>query len=248
MAQPASPLDVQPGVLPLWDIDAALARLPAEQRAKVAWAKAPALAALDRLEGEPLTDELLAEVAGVLAKPLAAVTSALWQTLASRDAWQSLAESGHRDDAALMNSFLTSEDARDTLAWCLGFVRSLVAFTSVASAEVMAQLRGDELTHALAQPQNVALLRAEAALLGARRLAHRDGDPERAAELIDAAFMLLCEVQDSMRHDGLWLSPFVAESPDERAERTLRYARQVRDALSEDDVETLDAARLRSLR
>ena len=92
MAQPASPLDVQPGVLPLWDIDAALARLPAEQRAKVAWAKAPALAALDRLEGEPLTDELIAEVAAVIAKRLAAVTSAQWQSIDIREAWQSLAE------------------------------------------------------------------------------------------------------------------------------------------------------------
>lgn len=246
MAQPASPLDVRPGVLPLLDIDAALARLPAEQRAKVAWAKAPALDALSRLDNEALTDDLLEDVAKAFAKPLMAVTSALWEVLATREAWQSELEASFRDDTALMSDFLGDrEDTQDTLNWCLGFVRRLSELTSMVSIQVLGK---DDLSRTTEQPQFVVLMKAEVALLAALHIARGSGDPERAAELIDLAFIALCQVQDELRKDGLWLSPFVAESPDERAERTLRYARHVRDALSEDDAETLDAARLRSLR
>ena len=81
-----------------------------------------------------------------------------------------------------------------------------------------------------------------------RRMSPSSSSASRAAELLEAAFMFLCELQDRLRQDGLWLNPFVGESPDERAERTLRYARQAREALSEDDAETLDAGRLRTLR
>lgn len=249
MAQPASPLDVRPGVLPLWDIDAALARLPAEQRAKVAWAKAPARAALSRLENEALTDELLEQVAKAFAKPLMAVTSALWEVLATREAWQTELEATFRDDTALMSRFLGGrEDAQDTLNWCLEFVRRLVELTSMVNIPLLGNHSQDELSRATERPQFVVLMKAEVALLAALQIARISGDPERVAELIDLAFVALCEVQDSMRQDGLWLNPFVAESPDERAERTLRYARQARNVLSEEDVETLDAARLRSLR
>lgn len=136
-AQPASPLDVRPGVLPLLDIDAALARLPAEQRAKVAWAKAPALDALSRLGSEVLTDDLL-DVAKAFAKPLMAVTSALWEALATREAWQSELEASFRDDIALMSQFFGDrEDTQDTLDWCLGFVRQLAELTSMVSTHVL---------------------------------------------------------------------------------------------------------------
>ncbi|MBI3200840.1 MAG: hypothetical protein HYZ29_04785 [Myxococcales bacterium] len=231
-------------MLPLWDIEAALARLPAELRAKVAWAKAPARAGLSRLESERPTNELLEEVAKVLAKPFIAVASALWKALASRDAWQSELESALRQDTALMNQFLADDDTRETLAWCLGFMRSLVGLTSIVNMEVLERLQEEQLASVVEQPQFIVLMKAEAALLGTLQIARNGGDPQRTAELIDLAFMLLCEMQDGLRRDGSWLNPFVGESAEERAERTLRYARQVRDVLSEDDVEVLDAARL----
>ena len=248
VAQTAFPPTVRPSVLPLWDFEAALRRLPAELRATVAWTKAPALAALARLESEPLTDHLLEDVGMALGRPLVAVTSALWKALASRDAWQSELESALRQDTALMNQFLADTDARETLAWCLGIVRSLVGLTSIVNMDVLERLHEEELASVVQQPQFVLLMKGQAALLGALQVARNHGDPGRAAELLEAAFMFLCELQDRLRQDGLWLNPFVGESPDERAERTLRYARQAREALSEDDAETLDAGRLRTLR
>ena len=147
-----------------------------------------------------------------------------------------------------MNQFLADTDARETLAWCLGIVRSLVGLTSIVNMDVLERLHEEELASVVQQPQFVLLMKGQAALLGALQVARNHGDPGRAAELLEAAFMFLCELQDRLRQDGLWLNPFVGESPDERAERTLRYARQAREALSEDDAETLDAGRLRTLR
>lgn len=248
MAQPALPLNVRPGVLPLWDIDAALERLPAEMRASLQWTAGATRRALARLAIEPLTDALLDDVARSFWKPMNEVTRALRKVLATRDAWQSQIEDALRDDTELMNDFLASDNTRDTLAWCLGFFRALFGLMSNIDIQRAQYPDERELAAFLGQPPMSLLMRAEACLLGALRIARDKGDEQRAEELVDVAFLALCSVQDEFQREGLGFKPFADETPAERAERALRYARHVREGLSEADAELMESARMHDLR
>lgn len=248
MAQPAYLNPLRSPLLPVWDLEGALTRLPAEMRAQVAWTKAPAEAALARLAAEPITDSLLEEVARAITRPVVTVTTALWRTFAGRNAWQSELEATFRQNAVLLRAFVSSGESGDTLAWCQGFLRSLFSLTTVLDMDSWGSMRDEDLAPAIEHPDFLALMKAQASLLAALELARDKGDADRAAELIDVAFLELCELQDSLRRAGLWVSPFSGETPEERAERTLRYARQTRQSLSEHDVQVLEDARVRALR
>lgn len=248
MAQPALTLNARPGVLPLWDIDAALGRLPVEVRASLNWTSAAARQALDSLATEPLTDDLINDVTRSFWKPFEAVTRASRKLLATRDAWQTRMEHSLREDAELMNGFLTSDDSRETLAWCLGFFRALFGLISTVDFDRLQQWNEKDIAALSEQPGTLLLMRAEGCLLAALRIARDKRDEERAEELVDVAFLALCEAQDLFRHEGLWLAPFAGETPTERAERTLRYARHVREELSDADAEMMESARMHNLR
>jgi hypothetical protein len=62
LALPATTLPVSFPAIPVLDVETVLARLPAEARARVSWAKKPIENGLARPHSEPLTDELLARV------------------------------------------------------------------------------------------------------------------------------------------------------------------------------------------
>jgi hypothetical protein len=77
LALPATALPVSFPAIPVLHVETVLARLPAEARARVAWAKRPIESGLARLRTESLTDDLAAAVTDEMWKPLVS----LWRAL-----------------------------------------------------------------------------------------------------------------------------------------------------------------------
>lgn len=247
MAQPAH--NLQPTAVPFLDVEAVFGRLPAEVRAKLAWAKRPFQEALERLRHEPLDDEALEGAAMAIIEPSLSLTSALWQTVANRDgARAALLEDFNRDEAHLRD-YLDDEDAADTLAWLVAFVRSFFGMVFlVFSPEQLAEIDPEVLEKHAADPRLIPFYKSQVALMAAVECS-KHGDPrERAIALLEVAFLEMMAVRDEMRRDGLWLPLFPQETPAERREATLRYALRLREALTDDDWTVLDEARMGDLR
>lgn len=92
------------------------------------------------------------------------------------------------------------------------------------------------------------LLRAELLLFAAFAGAREQRDPARVAELAYLAFEHACEGVDAFAAQGIRLSDYVVDTPEQRVERTIRSAEALRAVLTQQDLEALQAARLDSLR
>lgn len=247
MAQPASSL--QANAVPYLDVEAVLGRLPAEVRAKLAWAKRPFQEALERLRHEPLDDEALERAAMAIIKPSLSVTSAFWQTISNRDGARAvLLEDFNRDEAQLRH-YLADEDAIDTLNWLVAFGRSFFSILfMVFSPEQLAEIDPEALAKHAADPRLIPFYKSQVALMAAVECS-KHGDPrERAIELLEVAFLEMMTVRDEMRRDGLWLPLFPQETTADRREATLRSALRLREAFTDDDWTVLDEARMGDLR
>ena len=231
------------------DVQQALDRLPAEARARVAWAKKPIENGLARLCTEELTDVLVAQVAEETWKPVAAIGRVCWSLVAtSPDEWRARLVDEFKLEEQRLTAFLEQEDSGDTLRWILGLLQSFVGLTLSIPAEFIEQVDDDVFDRLDADADFRPYLRSCLALMGANEVRRRGGDPQRARDLLDVAFLELNTFRATLRKHGVFLSPFPLESVEERRRALLDSVDRLRNALSDKDWRVLENARMHDLR
>lgn len=238
-----------PFAIPVLDVDQVLARLPADARARLVWAKKPIEDGLARLCAEELTDDLVAKVAEAIWKPVVSIGRTFSSIVAaSPDEWRAQFADDYRLEEQRLAAFVENEDSRDTLRWILGLLQSFLGLTLAIPAEFITQI-DDGLFEQLGGDAEFRLyLRGLVALMGANEARRVGISPQRARDLLDVAFLELNRFRAALRKQGVFLTPFPSETIDERRRALLDSAAKVREELSDDDWRVLDQARMRDLR
>ena len=228
-----------------------IGRLPAEARAQLVGAPAAMAGALSAfLDGamdEPALGRLTSELGRVVATWSAISASAEPSALL-----RSELEAAWRSEASLLCSSLDPETA-DAAEWT---IRSWSACVEQSLSSMHVAM--NELRRALGSGDAEALDAGDArrgsplcvqALLMAAVEAVRRGSPQVViADLVLRAFDEMAAVLKQLRATGLHVDPFKGETLAARAARTRRYAEHIRSALTDEDMRSLDEARLRQLR
>ena len=248
MAMLAIPLPVGAGTAPVLDVETVLLRLPAEARARLAWARKPIEDGLAELRTQPLTDELVATAVERVVVPLQAIGAA-WQSLAPNlDEYRAALTQDFQREGARLGAFVETDDGRDTLSWVVNLLQSFYVLTSSVPPEQIAQIDETVWSAAAASAEMKPLWRGVVALMAAAEEAKRGSDAERARDLLDVAFLQLNEFRNFMSRQGAPFAVFPLETTDERRERLRHYAGRLRALLTDDDAAVLDGARLQRLR
>jgi hypothetical protein len=249
MARSATAPSVSFPTIPVLDVDIALASLPAEARAQVAWAKKPIENGLARLSAEPLTDDLVAQVTDEMWKPF----GSLWQAFGkivgtNQEEWRARFVDDFKREEDQLAAFIEEDDSRDTLRWILGLLHSLLNLSLSVPAEFIGQVDEETFARASAEEDFKPYIRSLFVLMAAAETRRVGGDPERARDLLDVAFLELSKFRATMRKLGVSLTPFPFESVDERRRGLLESADRLREALTDEDWRLLEQGRLRDFR
>lgn len=250
MATSAPAFPLGSGALAILSVDALLHRLPAENRAAVAWAQKPIRDALRDLRKGELTDEIAQAVARQTWPAMQSVMLAFWRSFAQdRDAWRNALAAELQQDREKLERFVEDDDSRDTIEWLFSFLEvSFNLFLQFMSPEWIHSIPQDASSMLSDDPAFLPFLTGHLALMAALDATNDGQDRERARDLLDIAFLNLNQARSQLRRLGLWLSPFPNETTEARGARTLRYAERIRSALAPDDLATIEAARMRDLR
>ena len=249
LAFPATALPIGFPAIPLVNVETVLSRLPAEARARVAWAKKPIQNGLARLRTESLTDEMVAAVADELWTPIATLGRALWEiVVADQDEWRARFVDDFRLEGQQLAAFIEEEDSRDTLRWVLGLLHSFLSLGLSVPPEVIPTIDESLLATVGADEAFKPYIRTVVVLMAAAETRKGGGDPQRARDLLDVAFLEVYKFRATLRRQGVWLTPFPLESVEERHRGLLDAAARLRRTLSDDDWRVLEQARMRDLR
>jgi hypothetical protein len=235
--------------IPVLDVAMVLSRLPAEARARVAWARKPIEDGLARLGTESLTDELVAQVADDTWKPVTSLGRAFWDVVgANVDEWRAKLVDDFKLEEEQLAAFVEQEDSRDTLRWVLGLLQSFLGLSLSVPPEVLSRIDEATFARASADEDFKPYIRTLIVLMAAAETRRAKGDPQRARDLLDVAFIELMKFRATMRKLGVSLTPFPLETVEERRRGLLESADRLRKALSDDDWRVLEQARMRDLR
>ncbi len=235
--------------IPVLDVETVLARLPAEARARVSWAKKPIEEGLTRLRMEPLTDDLVAEVTDKMWGPFGSLWRALGEIVGTNQGeWRAKFVDDFNLEEHQLAAFVEQEESRDTLRWILGLLQSFLGLALSIPPEFSAQI--DETTFAKLSADEgfKPYMRTVVVLMAAADTRRAKGDPQRARDLLDVAFLELSKFRATMRKHGVSLTPFPSETLEERRRGLLESADRLRKALSDDDWRVLEQARMHDLR
>lgn len=235
---------------PGFDLEAVFARLPAEARARVAWARKPVKEGLLELRKGDLTDEAIQAAARKVWRPFLAIGQALWEAIGNN--WEQASGAvttllqGDRD---MLERFVDDRSTSDTIEWIIEFFQAyfgiilaiLQSFKPEALRTMVEQAR-EHITEIETADELEAILVGQVAFMAALDAARAGEDRERTGELIDIAFLELSRVRDVMQRAGLPILPFRDETPEQRMERTLRYAEHARTTLHAADLAALEGA------
>jgi hypothetical protein len=233
------------------DLNALLSRLPAAERAALAWAPKAVEDALRRLREEPLDADLIAKCTMAVFESCGKALAPVLRLLGDQ---QLLAEiSGlYRAEVERLLPFLPDAGSRRSAQWSM---RAYMAFLNVLAndPEVRTAATTPEalpqwaLTEAF-QDDAGGLVRAIVLLMAAMSIAERKGDRERAAELADTAYLEASRGVDRLVQMGAPLAMDGEDSPATRGQRILACVQEAREKLTPEDVAVLAKARLRELR
>jgi hypothetical protein len=162
------------------DVEVTFARLPAEARAGVTWARKPIETALSRLRTEPLTDELVADVATSAWKPLASFALAAGKFMnATRDELRARIAEDIDIEERQLAEFVGDEESRDTLRWVIGILREFMGLALSVPPEVLQGVDPGALDPAGNDPEFAHYLRGLLTLMAAHETRKVGGDSER---------------------------------------------------------------------
>ncbi len=249
LAFPANQLPVSFPAIPVLNVETVLSRLPAEARARVAWAKKPIENGLARLCTEPLTDELVAQVADEVWRPLASLGRAFWEIVGTNlDEWRARFVDDLKLEEQQLATFVAEEDSRDTLHWIFGLLQSLMGLTLTLPPDWITQVDDAFLAQLVADEDFKPYVRMSVALSAAAEARKAGGDPQRARDLLDVAFLEANKFRASLRKVGIALTPFPSETVEERRKGLLKSADRLRSTLSAEDWRVLEQSRMRDIR
>jgi hypothetical protein len=235
--------------IPVLDVERVLARLPAEARARVLWAKKPIEDGLARLRTELLTDDLVAQVTDEIWKPFASLWRALGEIVGTnQDEWRAKFVDDFKLEELQLAAFVEQEESRDTLRWILGLLQSFLGLALSVPPEFIAQIDEAAFAKASADEDFQPYMRTVVVLMAAAETRRAEGDPQRARDLLDVAFLELSRFRSTMRKHGVSLTPFPSETIEERRRGLLESADRLRRTLSDDDWQVLEQARMHDLR
>ncbi len=249
LAFPATILPAPVRTIPVLDVETVLARLPADARARVVWARKPIEAGLTRLRTEPLTDDLVVEATDEVWKPLLSLSRAFAAVVATNpDEWRARLVDDIRLEEEQLAAFVEQEDSLDTLHWILGLLQSFMGLALAMPPEFVLHVDEATLSELEADDEVKPYLRALVVLMAASETRRHEGDPQRACDLLDVAFLELTKFRAVLRTQGVALTPFPSETVDDRRRGLLASADRLRKALSDEDWRALEHARVRDLR
>jgi hypothetical protein len=84
--------------------------------------------------------------------------------------------------------------------------------------------------------------------MAAISIADQGGDPERAAELCDLAFLNAAHAVDHLAPAGWAIAPDLRAVPDDRGREILATVEEARAALGAEDIDVISRARVHDLR
>jgi hypothetical protein len=230
-------------------LETALASLPAEARARVAWAEKPIETGLARLRTEPLTDDVVAQVTDEMWKPFGSLWRAFGKIVGkNQDEWRAKFVDDFKREEDQLAEFVEEDDSRDTLRWILGLLHSFLNLSLTVPAEFVSQIDEETLARASAEEDFKPYVRSLFVLMAAAETRRAEGDPQRARDLLDVSFLELSKFRATMRKLGVSLTPFPSESVEERRRGLLESAGRLREALTDEDWRVLEQGRTRNLR
>ena len=235
-------------------LDTLLARLPAEERARITWAAGEIRAELSRFYESELTRDFIVEASKALLMKLRKVQERVESLVG---------EEIVRNPDALVGAELerlrayVEPDAASAADWVWdGAMRPLQTWVNALSVDeaTAAELRAawqnadDTELQGVLKAAEGGLLRSQCLLLAAFEGAYRHLDVARVTELAYLAFDHACEGVDALAAQGARLADYMVQAPEERVKRTIRSAEALRAVLTAQDLEALRAARVGSLR
>jgi hypothetical protein len=251
---------LDPDLLSVEGVQRWLDRLPAETRARVAWLPNQLTTAVASFLDGPRDEPSLSVLVTELRRLAASIEPAVVSMAEQPDLLRSELEADWRSDAALLRATLDpgAPDAADAAEWTMrsyialsDLSRSLIGAASEEIKGVIAAAGGSS-SAAEGAAEGVtrrgSSLRVRALIMAALEGAHRQVPQSVVADLVLRAFDEMALVLRSMHALGLRIDPFKGETLAERAQRTRRYAAHIRSVLTPDDMQALEASRLRQLR
>ncbi|HEY3358124.1 MAG TPA: hypothetical protein VGQ83_33050 [Polyangia bacterium] len=242
---------MEPGPLSLRDLDSLLARLPAGERAAVAWAPQTIRGALHRLLERPPAPAMVARATVEVIRAFHGCWPVLSAIFANPGALRAEIEGHWRQKLPLLRDYLADPAVADEAEWAFRAVGSMFdLMLTIDPEEFTASVEGPDGGHALDVTGDDAagLLRAQVLLMAVLEAAEQDDAPEVATELAELAYDEASVGVAALARLGLRIDPFRGETAEERGTRLLRYADHARAALSPGDMAALEDARLRDLR
>jgi hypothetical protein len=228
-------------------------RLPASDRAALAWAPA----ALEQevrplLEGELTADAVATCTAGVMGV-LVRLVPALANLLGA-ERFLSEVDSAYAGALERLRDFLPDPGSRRSADWVVGALQGFIRLVAqVPPEEFSAALDAEHIAEAVSidalKDDAAGILRGFTLLMAAMSIADRGGDPQRAAELSDLAFLDTSRAVDRLAATGIRIAaPSLNAAPGSPGREILALVEEARAALTVDDIEGLSRARLRDLR
>jgi hypothetical protein len=181
--------------------------------------------------------------------PLASLSQVFWKMVGGNlDEWRAKFVDDFKREEHELAAFVDDEESRDTLRWILGLLQSFLSLGLSLPREFISQIAELPLVDLGADEGFKPYTRATIVLLAANATRKATGDPQRARDLLDVAFLELNKFRATLRMQGVILSPFPQETVEERRQRLVHGAESLRKALSERDWQALDEARMHNLR
>ena len=236
-------------------LETLLARLPAEERARITWAAGEIRAELSRFYESELTRSFIVEASKALLMKLRKVQE-LVESLIRREEIVPNPDALVGAELGRLRAYV-EPDAAGAADWVwYGAVRPLQNWVNALSVDeaTAAEFRAawqnadeTELQGVLDAPEG-GLLRSQCLLLAAFEGEYRHFDVAKVTELAYLAFDHACEGVDAFAAEGVRLADYMVQTAEERVKRTIRSAEALRAVLTAEDLEALRAARLGSLR
>jgi hypothetical protein len=217
----------------------------------VVWLPTELTAAVTSFLDGPMDEPSLHSFLTALRRTTAALPSITVSVAKHPELLRSELELSWRSEAGILSAALGSE-AADAAEWA---IRSWIAVMDLGLTVMDAvpdELKRFLLTSVETFDESKAhhgpVLRTHALIMAAIEGVHRGKPQAVVADLVLRAFDEIQTVINRLHAFGVQINPFKGETLAERAGRARRYAEHVRNALSDDDSQALDEARLRRLR
>ena len=239
------------GPLSIRDLSGFIDKLPAGERAALAWAPAALQLEIRPLLGGTLTsDAIRAATVGVF-RILGQLLPATAKFMGA-EYFSTQVDGAYQSELDRLRAFLRDSGAKRSAEWVFRSLRSFFKlFSQVPESELAAAgTQGfAEAEFAEAMRDDAAgILRGLVLTMAAMSIVDQSGDAERAAELCDLAFLETSHGVDSLAGAGLTFLPEPDSSPAESRRQILETVEDARTALTAEDLDSLAGARFRDLR